>query len=178
MCPYGSLLVVIGSYKSLWVLMVPNGFLWVLIASFDCNFILTILQILVGFNQPISTQRIKKIRNDLYLSTVRILSRKIIFQSAIFMNNSRQSSVAQINVFHHFKSKRFLIAVQLTNKNQVFVNIFLTTMQKFCKRIYIDRHQLTNSRSPSSDNNFLANSNIILTIRHVLVGFNRPSTTQ
>ena len=65
MCPYGSLLVVIGSYKTLWVLMVPNEFLWVLIASFDCNFVLTFLQILVGFNQPRTTQWIKKIRNNL-----------------------------------------------------------------------------------------------------------------
>ena len=48
--------------------MGPYDSLRFLIASLDCNFILTILHVLVGFIQPSTTQWTKTLRNDLYLS--------------------------------------------------------------------------------------------------------------
>ena len=52
-----------------------------------CYIILTILQSMVGFNQPSTTQWTKTLGNDLYLSKVPILSQIIIFLCVFFMNN-------------------------------------------------------------------------------------------
>ena len=53
----------------------------------NCNIILTILQSLVGFIHPRNTQSTKTLRNDVYMSTVRSLSQKYIFQCVTFMTN-------------------------------------------------------------------------------------------
>ena len=50
-------------------------------------------------------------------------------------------------------------------------------MQKLWKQVKIDPHQLTNTTLALSNNNNIANCNIILTILQSLIGFNQLNTT-
>ena len=51
----------------------------------NCDIILTILQSLIGFSQPSTTQSTKSLRTELHFSILQKLRQKIIFDCVIFM---------------------------------------------------------------------------------------------
>ena len=88
-----------------------------------CNIILTILQSLVGFNQPSTTKSTKTLGNDLvFVKTSKFESKKYISLRNFHEQQYFQLKpplTMQMNVIHCFKSKKYVFFVQFSKKNQL-----------------------------------------------------------
>ena len=88
-----------------------------------CSIVLTILQSLVGFNQPSTTQSTKPLRNDLvFVKTSKFESKKYIS-----LRNFHEQQIFQLKttITHSnerdslFQIQNFVLSVQFNNKNHI-----------------------------------------------------------
>ena len=91
-----------------------------------CNIILTILQSLVGFNQPSTTQWTKTLGNDLvFVESLDFESKKYI---SLRNFHEQQSFQLKTTIDHanerdsSFQMQKFVLSVQFSNKTHIFAN--------------------------------------------------------